>query len=305
VQPDTSPQAISDSDGVNLLIEMSDDVVRQKVGEAFVAQMQNSGRVQSTFFPGASGLLAPLPPELNDWVGQVASSLIALSLAQCSSYGFSATVDRGRAQTFLNNNLSPSNANFTKLAMSTYQALFPTYCAPSNATSNTTFDTFLGGDSAPRWGTLLADHLSSPAYINQEMIKLNPAVDSGGWYQVLYANFYKVQCLNSAEINRVLNAWDQQVQGVLNSWNQQLQGKQAPGQVTPWNVYDHMVASIYSDSTFMPQVHVAINTPTRTSYLVQGWPETSTSYGDAVNNWLFTNYGLGGFITGHTDMNSE
>lgn len=309
MQPGISPQAISDTDGVNLLIEMSDGAVRQKVGQAFVNQMGDSEHVRSTFFSDpnvgidASWWYPPLPPEHNDWVGQVASSLIALSLAQCSSHGFSATVDKGKAQAFLNANLSPSNANFTDLAMSNYEDLFPTYCAARN----TTFDTFHSGGlgDVARWGTLLADRLSSTAYINQQMIKLNPAVDPGGWYQVLFANIYKVQRLMTKD--NPWNVYPAEVERVRDAWDKQLHGKQLPTKDNPWTVYDHMVASNYSYSTFLRTVQDAINTTTRDSYIVSalGIPRTqwNTYYGAAVNDWLRSNLGLGGFIKGVTTMN--
>lgn len=300
MEPIIATQAISDSDGVNLLIAMSDDPVRQKVGEAFAAQMEQSGRVQSTFFPNPSALLAPLPPELNDWVGQVASSLIALALAQCSSHGFNATVNSAQAQNFLTNNLTPTNANFINLAMRNYQALFPTYCAASN----TSFSAFLTGayGSAAHWGSVLADHLTSPGYINQEMIKLNPAVDPGGWYQVFFADIYKVRCLNAAEVQRVLDVW-----------NQQLQGKEQPGRAFPWTVYDHMVAGSYTLYTFMGQVQNAISVSHSSTKTLgcQGGPaahcttETTTVYGGAVNDWLSNNHGLGGFISGPSNGNTD
>lgn len=300
MHPVMATQTMSDTDGANLLITMSDDVVRQKVGEAFTAQMQNSGRVQGTFFASPPALLAPLPAELNDWTGQVASSLIALALAQCSGHGFNATVNSGQAQNFLSNNLTPSNSNFVALAMNNYQSLFPSYCTASN----TSFAAFLNGSYGPaaQWGTTLASTLKSSAYMNQEIIKLNAAVDPGGWFQVFFANVYKVKCLNAAE-----------VQGVLDAWAPQLKGKQNPGSIIPWTVYDHMVAGSYSLYTFMGQVQSAIAvSQSSTQFLgCQGGPaahcssSTTTTYGAAVNDWLSNNRGLGGFINGPSNGNQE
>lgn len=300
MQPVMAPQPMSDGDGVNLLIMMSDDPVRQKVGEAFTLQMQNSGRVRGTFFSGAGALIAPLPSDLNDWAGQVASALIALALAQCSSHGFNATVNSGQAQAFVNNSLTASNPNFTRLGMQNYQTLFPAYCTANGVS----FGAFLGGTYGPaqHWGTVLADHLTDPAYINQEMIKLNPGVDPSGWYQIFYANIYKVQCLNGSEVERVLTTWDPY-----------LKGKEKPGTGLPWTVWDHMVASSYNLYTFMGQVQSAINVShSETETLgCQGGPaahcttETTTTYGGQVNDWLSNNRGLGGFINGPSSSNVE
>ena len=300
MQPVLATQTMTDSDGANLLILMNDATVRQKVGEAFTAQMQHSGRVQSTFFGSPAALLAPLPESLNDWVGQMASALVALALAQCSSHGFSGTVNAGQAQAFLNSNLTPGNASFVQLAMSNYQSLFPTYCSANNVT----FGSFLAGTygDSTRWGTVLANALTRPAYINQEVIKLNAAVDPGGWYQVFFANLYKVKCLNPTA-----------VQGVLDTWAPQLQGKQVPGQIVPWTVYDHMVAGSYSLYTFMGQAQAAIAVSHSDVQLLgchggiaaSCSSITTTTYGAAVNDWLSNNRGLGGFINGPSGSNQE
>lgn len=283
MSPAIATPPMSDEDGVNLLIMMNDNVVRRKVGEAFTAQMQNSRRVEGTFFSKSDALLAPLPSALNDWVGQVASSVIALALAQCSSHGFSKTVKADKAQSFLNNSLTPNNSNFTSLAISNYQNLFPNYCSANNIN----FGAFLNGSYGPaaHWGSALAACLSSNSYITQEMMKMNPAADQGGWYQVFYANVYKVQCLNAA-----------QVQGVLDAWAPYLQGKQIPNQIVSWTVYDHMVAGCYSEDTFMEQVQSAV---------AVSHGRKSVIYGEEVNDWLGNNRGLGGFINGPTDHNVE
>lgn len=296
MQQAVAAQDMSDKDGVNLLIRMSDNAVRQKVGEAFIAQMQNSSRVKSVFFPNPSALTAPLPPTLNDWTGQVASALAALALAQCSGHGFGATVKSGEAQNFLNNNLDPANNNFTTLAMSNYRALFPAYCTADHVN----FATFLSGTygEATRWGTLLADHLSSPSYINQEMIKLNAAVQPDGWYQVFFANVYKLQCLNSVEVQRMLRAWEPQ-----------LKGKEQPCKVLQWTVYEHMLTGKYSSQTFMGQVQKAISAikvqpPVLPAIGGLCSPPVIT-YGDEVNQWLRNNKELGGFVVGPTNHNVE
>lgn len=298
MQPAVGAQSMSDSDGVNRLIMMSDDPVRQAVGTAFVAQMQHSGRVAKTFFPSPAALLAPLPVSLDDWTGQVASSLIALSLAQCSSHGFASTVSGPQAQAFLQSSLTPNSATFNQLATANYQALFPSYCASEGIS----FGSFQNGTYGPaaRWGSLLADHLVSTAYINPQMIKLNAAVDPQGWFQIFFANVYKVQCLDATQVQRVLDTWDRQ-----------LGGKEVPGKQIPWMIYDHMVAATFTMSTFMSQVQTAINRSQKHSKnhrepgTGEVWTESWTTYGDAVNDWLSKYKGLGGFIVGPSSKNRE
>jgi len=153
----------SDHDGVDQLLRMEDDVVRQKVGDAFIAQMQNSARVQ-VFFASPENLLAPIPVKQNqkDWIGEVASALVALSLGHTSAHGFSASVDLNNAQKFLNSNLIPSNSDFVAVPHCNYQMLFPAYCQTKD-TSPVTFQSFLqrGKDQQQKWGSLLAKTLAS------------------------------------------------------------------------------------------------------------------------------------------------
>ncbi len=289
----------SDEDGVNTLIETNDSLVRQKVGEAFVAQMQNSGHVRSLFFGNPPAPAAPMPAAQEDWIGQVASALIALSLSHTSGHGFAQTVNSGNAQNFLNNNLNPGNPNFVAVAMHNYESLFANYCQANN----TAFAGFLncGFGDAARWGTLLATRLSSTNYINQEFPKLNPAVASDDWYQAFYGNLYKVQRLNPSEVQRVTAAW-----------HPYLAGKEVPGSL-PWTVYDHMVAGSYTYSTFFGPVLSAISAYTSSTQTLgcQGGPaahcttETTTVYGGPVNDWLGRYRGLGGFLNGPSGSNTE
>lgn len=300
VFPTATASSLSDDDGVNLLIEMDDGAVRQQVGAAFLSQMQNSPRVKPAFFASAGAPPCPVPDAAtNDWVGQLASALIALSLAQTSSHGFAATVNGPAAQSFLTANLTPASSSLRALALANYRALFPTYCQAHG----TTFSKFLDGSHGPasHWGSVLAGRLSSAPYINQQMAKLNPAVDPGGWYQVLFANLYKVACLNPGEHQRVVDTWDRY-----------LQGKEVPG-IVPWTVYDHMVAASYNYATFMGPVQGAIAVSQSNTRILgcHGGPaascstETTTTYGAAVNNWLGQNRGLGGFIHGPSSQSTE
>jgi hypothetical protein len=289
----------SDEDGVNTLLSMDDAPVRQKVGEAFVAQMQNAGRVQSTFFDPPPAQLAAAPAAQADWVGQVASALIGLSLGHTSGHGFAQTVNLDLAGNFLNANLTPANPSFLAVARSNYAALFPAHCATPGA-GPVAFQAFLGPQAA-HWGEVLAGRMKSTAFINAEMAKLNPAVDADGWYQRFYANLYKVTRLNNAELA-----------GVLAAWEPYLKGREKPDQVG-WTVYDHMVSGSYSYNTFFGQVlngighavSVTRSLGCRGGASAQCSSETTTTYGGAVNAWLASNHGFGGFINGPTSSNTE
>src|ERR1700761_2366901 len=290
----------TDNDGVNQLLSMDDSAVRVKVGGAFVAQMQNAGRVRGFF--GLSAQPVPMPAAQEDWIGQVASALIALSLGHTSGHGFSACVNMNAATNFLNSNLTYTNTAFFAVAMNNYAALFAANCATSGP-SPVTFGNYSGGayGSTTHWGTALASAMKSPAYINVEMAKLNPAVDPGGWYSRFYANLFKVTVLNNAE-----------VAGGQSAWNPYLKGREKPDAAS-WPIYDHMVAGSFSYSTFFNQMLNAVNashSSTRTLGC-HGGPaascttETTTTYGAALNDWLNGNRGLGGFINGPSSSNEE
>ena len=291
--------AMSDEAGVNLLLSMSDVAVRSQIGPLFLAQLQNGPSVHGTFF-STSAAPAFVSPDAatGAWVDQVACALVALALGQCSAHGFGGTVNPSAAQGFVDANLAPSNATFAALAMQNYAALFPSACAANGIS----FSAFATGSYGPpdHWGSVLADHLSSTPYINQQIIKLNPSVDPGDWYQVLFANVYKVRCLNAGEVGRVINAWDPY-----------LHGREQPG-IVPWTVYQYMLSANFDSSTFMSQVQAAIAVcQSYTDTLgCEGGPaatcatETEQTYGADVNTWLTNNRGLG-FIVGPTNQNVE
>lgn len=292
--------SMSDEDGANLLISMSDLEVRSQVGATFVQQMQTSAAVHSTFFARVAAPSVPaLEAPLAQWVGEAASALIALSLRQTSAHGFKDTVKADVAQSFLQGNLAPGNISFLKVAWHNYEALFPAHCKINN-TALSSFTSGAQGDPK-HWANVLANHLTSPAYINQQFAKLNPSVDPGGWYQILFANIYKVAVLDATQRQRVVDAWDQL-----------LKGKEVPG-IVPWTYYDHMVASSYGVSTFMSQVLSAISlsySKTKTLGCTGGMAahcttETTTTYGAGVNDWLGAHRGLGGFIVRPSSGNVE
>jgi hypothetical protein len=289
-----------DSEGVSLLIRMSDVPVRQKAGEVLLDQMKHSPRVRDSFFPGSPvPAVDPVSKDFWEWLGQVASSLIALSLARCSSHGFGATVNAAAAQAFLDANLKAGNMYLDALGMYNYSLLFPAWCA----SDGTTFGSFAGGSYGPaaRWGTLLAQALSSPAYINQQMAKLNPAVDPGGWFQVLFANFHKVRNLNSSEASAVQQAWAVQL------------GGRERANPASWTVSERMLSRNYSASTFMDRVQAMVSASVLVPYDVWssggalGVPIRTTAnatvFGPVVNAWLQGNQGLGGFVNGPSNSN--
>ncbi|MBK7538115.1 MAG: hypothetical protein IPI49_22630 [Myxococcales bacterium] len=289
---------LDDVTGVDLLIEMDDLAVRQQVGATFVSQMQVHPRVASVFFSGVSQPMCGVAAgPLSDWVGKVASSMVALSLSHTSLYGFSATVDAAKAQAYLAARLTPQDPSFLQVAWANYQALFPS-CCHSGPRPFSHFSSGIFGDPK-RWGALLADRLASPAYINQQMIKLNPAVDSGGWYQVLFANLYKVTCLDASQQPRVVAAWDQV-----------LRGKEVPGAIA-WTYYDHMLAASYDYNTFLSQVSSAAGVFHAESDALgsqggeggQSASVTTTTYGGAVNDWITANLSDFDFLKGPTAGN--
>jgi len=298
--PTMAASDLSDEDGVTLLIEMDDQEVKRQVGATFVAQMQDSPRVHHVFFQLA---LPPLrvvtDPVVDNWLGGLASALVALALAQTSSHGFRWTVNPVAAQAFLAANLAPSTRMFSELAWSNYEALFPAYAQHSNVS----YASFLGGvyGDRQRWGRALADRLASRAYIDQEWPKLTPGVGAGGWYQVLLANLYKVTRLDSSQRQRVVDAWQPH-----------LPDSQLISMI-PWTYYDHMLASSYNGDTFMGAVQSAVaitDDETRTLGCQGGLgahctTETTTTFGAAVNRWLGDNRGLCGFILGPTSRNTE
>ena len=283
--------------GVNLLLEMSDEDVRTKVGEAFQEQMQNSGVVTiGSFFPLSSPQIVKPSAEDSQWAGGPASAVIALSLGEYDKYGFNETVDVAKAQDYLNSNLAPGCAEFTSLAMKNYAALFPKYCSSGGST----FEDFLSGaNGAPMaWGTSLADHMTSTAYINQQMAKLNPSVDPGSWYQIFFANIYKITCLNASAVPQVREVW-----------NAYLDGKQQPSASNPWTVYQNMLAASYDVSTFNSQVQQAAGTESISyetldpgGYVLK--QRVTTTYGEWVNIWLKSVESFD-FIVGPTDKNTS
>ena len=273
--------------GINLLIEMSDEDVRTKVGEAFEQQMQNSAVIKTgDFFPQPPGQIVKPSAEDSQWAGGPASAIIALSLGAYDKYGFNETVDVAKAQDYLNSNLAPECTEFTSLAMKNYAALFPKYCSSGGST----FEDFLSGANGARmaWGTSLADHMTSIAYINQQMAKLNPSVDPGSWYQTFFANIYKITCLNPSAVPQVLEVW-----------NAYLDGKQQPNASNPWTIYQNMLAASYDVSTFDSQVQKAAGSVS----ISEAPPDCSiTIFGKSVNTWLGSVRNLD-FIIGPTKKN--
>lgn len=291
LMPMLEAPALGETDGIQLLLKMTDRAVRDKVGEAFVTQMQNASRVKGTFFSTVAAPSVGVPAGKDAWIGQVAAGLVALSLAQTSGNGFNTTTSFQGAEQFLNEQLAPGTTAFTEMAAHNYTAFFPSYCAADGVT----FGAFLGSglSNANWWGTALANTMCSPAYINQEMMKLSSAVAPADWYQVFYLNVYKVSLLNQSEVNRLVNTW------------KELLGDRAVSTASTWTIYDRMQASSYNVSTFMAHTQAAISlsrTDTQTNGC-HGGPSASCSttttifFGEAVNNWLTANRDLS-FIKG-------
>lgn len=291
LKPMLEAPTLGETDGVQLLIKMTDRAVRDKVGELFVTQMQNASRVKGTFFEKVAAPSEGVPAGKDAWIGQVAAGLVALSLAQTSGNGFNTTTNFQGAEQFLNQQLAPGNTTFLEIATHNYKAMFPGYCGADGVT----MFAFLahGQSNAAGWGTALANALTTPAYINQEMMKLSSAVAPTDWYQVFYLNVYKVSVLNANEVDRVVNKW------------KEVLGDVAVSTASAWTIYDRMLASSYNVSTFMAHTQAAIalsRTDTKTNGC-HGGPSASCSttttifFGEAVNNWLNANRDLS-FING-------
>lgn len=285
-------------EGMRFLIGASDDLVRQQLAVTFAAQLRSNVMVRGTFFAAEQAEHLPYDPAHGLWVGSVASALVALALAQTSQHGFAQTIDRDKAQQFLVENLAPSNATFLQVMWQNYQLLFAEWCRESGVPFRDFSSGTLG--DPPTWGKLLADALTSPAYIDAQMIKLNPAVDSGGWYQVFYSNVYKVTLLDAGQRQRVLDAWAPY-----------LKGKEVPGAV-PWTYYDHVLAACFGASTFQQEVGAAIavtdvHSEDHGSQGGMGGVSSSVTvvtYGRAVNDWLAARRDLG-FVRGPSGSNVE
>lgn len=291
-----TPELIEE--GMRFLVEASDEQVREQLAVTLLAQLRSNVMVRAPFFTGEQADHLPYDPVHGLWVGSVASALVALALAQTTSHGFDQTVDREKAQQFLAESLTPENATFSQLMWENYQLLFGKWCLGSGVPFSDFFDGIFGDRQV--WGKLLADRLTSSAYIDEQMIKLNPAVDSGGWYQVFYVNVYKVTLLDQGQRQRVLDAWAPY-----------LHGKEVPGAL-PWTFYDHVLAASFGAATFQQEVSaaIAVSDSHADDHGSQGGmggvssSDTEVTYGRAVNDWLAARRALG-FVRGPSSHNVE
>ncbi|WNC12965.1 hypothetical protein [Brevibacillus brevis] len=284
-----------EQDDINLLIAMDDHEVRKQTGACFTAQLKAHPAVHNTFFSHAGA-----PPvqarDTDGWIGKTASALVALALAHTSQHGFARTVDGNKAKAVIAQTLQPDSDAFVALARANYEALFPAYCSMNGVS----FQRYLD-DKPDLWGQRLAARLTDPVFAAKEVLTFD--ADPNGFYQKLYLLFYKVHRLAPGESERVTKYWDEL-----------LQTKSAH---SPWTIYEYMLASKYSEQTFMGEVQSAINqskvTGTRTETLGCGGGMaahcTTTqvpsqyTYGIPVADWLHSSHYE--FITGALPQNVE
>jgi hypothetical protein len=276
---------------IDQLIAMDDAEVRKQVGESFRAQLRAHPAVNATFFGAPAANPAP-PPELTDFVGDVASALVAWSLATTTAYGFNATADAALARAYVNGALNwpetagvsmsmtanmteeqkesqrrrvareskaiDNQSKFRQLAWFNYGALFPQYCAKDGVT----FQQYL--DKPETWGPAVADTLSSDAFIINRA--LSKTADPADFYQGLYHLLYKVYRLAPSRLDSVVAAWSARKLADAaeeRPWDTRFRPpveKLAYG----WTNYERMQAAYFSEQTFFSDVQNAVTRGTET-----------------------------------------
>jgi len=306
-------------DDIDLLIEMGDSEVRKQVGEYFRAQLRSHPAVAGTFFPGATVPNPAPPPDLMDFVGDIASALVGWALSVTAAYGFNNTADGKKAMSYVTDALNwgsneyasvsisgagtqeekertlreyaerakviENQGKFKKLASFNYDALFPQYCAKGS----TTFQRYLN-DKPETWGGTLADVLASDNFIVKTA--LLRTADPTNFYQGLYLQLYKVYRLAPSRLESVLSAWNRAK--LVDLAPPRPSGYRFVPPIekltVSWTNYEWMQASNFSEQTFLSDIQNAVGSRTTTGRVWHSYPMSShsaTSYGYYTDEYTF------------------
>jgi hypothetical protein len=277
---------------IDQLIAMDDGDVRKQVGECFRAQLRSHPAVGPTLFPGAPAANPAPPAELRDFVGEVATALVAWSISSISSYGFNRTADAAKARTYVTDTLNwgseefafrttssagtqtdrdramlsfqkaqkviDDQSKFKKLASFNYDALFPQYCAKDGVT----FQQYLAKPND--WGPALADTLASDAFIVTRA--LSNTADPSNFYQGLYLLLYKLYRLAPSRLDAVISAW------VAHKLAEVAEPRPPGYRFVPpieklrygWTNYERMQAAFFSENTYLSDIQDAVARGTET-----------------------------------------
>jgi hypothetical protein len=304
-------------DDIDRLISMDDSEVRKQVGECFRAQLRSHPAVAPTFFPGTPAANSAPPAELMDFVGEVATALVAWSLSSASSYGFNRTADAGKAKTYVTGALNWGNmeyafmaisgvgtqeerdramrafqaqgkvianqSKFKKLASFNYDVLFPQYCAKDGVA----FQRYLN-DKPEVWGSKLADTLASDAFITVRA--LMKTADPANFFQGLYLLLYQVYRLAPSRLDSVISAWGaRKLADIAESRPPGYRFVPPAEKLTySWTNYERMQAAYFSEQTFLPEVQTAIGRETETGRRTRTRTHPISPFGSTFNYPSYT-----------------
>lgn len=174
---------------------------------------------------------------LNDaFVNNVAAGLVCSAIARSALYGFSKTIDQRKADAYWRTQLEADGA--VKQGRALYDWAFSSHCKSVDHG----FHEYLA-DDPKRWAATLAKHITTAAFITDEIGKLIGGQDH--WFDKLNLVLYKLHRLDPSVIPPVIDVWK----------------KAYPDfDLTPtWATYNYLASTHFRDDQLLAEVNQAIS----------------------------------------------